>query len=149
MGRRKNTTLPEAPVSIRMSQELQQQLDDCSLKLHMPVTHLMRLCMRIGMEHFKRIDYDEAKCIVETVEQKNKPSFSNIRESAAVSDPSCASSADSKSPSPFSPPTRKTTASTVPLPPPPVLGTLIHDTSLNETPVPYVVEKKRANKRQA
>lgn len=39
----------------------------------MTSTDFMRLCMRIGIEHFKRIDYDTAKCIVDAVEsQKSK-----------------------------------------------------------------------------
>lgn len=54
---------PEGPVSVRMSAELQKQLDFCDDQTGMKVTDLMRLCMRIGMEHFKRINYDTAKCI--------------------------------------------------------------------------------------
>lgn len=72
MGRRPNTTLPEAPVSIRMSPELQSAIDSAALRAKMTSTDFMRLCMRIGVEHFKRIDYDTAKCIVEAVEGQSK-----------------------------------------------------------------------------
>lgn len=69
------TPQPEGPVTIRMSQALQQQLDDCAHLTGMKVTDLMRLCMRIGMEHFRRIDYNEARCIVEAVEKSTSPSL--------------------------------------------------------------------------
>lgn len=72
MGRRPNTTLPEAPVSIRMSPELQSSIDTAAALAKMTSTDFMRLCMRIGIEHFKRIDYDTAKCIVEAVEGQSK-----------------------------------------------------------------------------
>lgn len=63
---------PEGPVTLRMSPELQEQLDHCATKTGMKTTDLMRLCMRIGIEHFRRIEYDTAKCIVEAA--KNNPS---------------------------------------------------------------------------
>jgi hypothetical protein len=72
MGRRPNTTLPEAPVSIRMSPELQSSIDTAAALAKMTSTDFMRLCMRIGIEHFKRIDYNTAKCIVEAVEGQSK-----------------------------------------------------------------------------
>lgn len=70
MGRRPNNTLPDAPVSIRMSAELEAAIDEAAQKAKMTSTDFMRLCMRIGIEHFKRIDYDTAKCIVESVENQ-------------------------------------------------------------------------------
>ena len=65
---------PEGPVTIRLNRSIQQQLDECAEKTGLKVTDLMRLCMRIGLEHFNRIDYDTAKCIVDAVEnQKSSP----------------------------------------------------------------------------
>ena len=67
-------TQPEGPVTIRLNRTIQEQLDACAEKTGLKVTDLMRLCMRIGLEHFSRIDYNTAKCIVDAVEnQKTAP----------------------------------------------------------------------------
>lgn len=58
------------PICVRLNESLIQQLELASRKLDIPASEVMRLCMRIGMEHFKRIDFDTAKCIVEAVEAK-------------------------------------------------------------------------------
>ncbi|MDP1587966.1 MAG: hypothetical protein Q8M07_09500 [Prosthecobacter sp.] len=63
-------------------------LNDAAEKLEMPVSHLMRLCMRIGMEHFKRIDYDTAKCIVEAVEKQTQMSAKKTTPAANAASPS-------------------------------------------------------------
>lgn len=110
---------PEGPVSVRMSYELQNQLDACALKTGMKVTDLMRLCMRIGMEHFRRIDYDTAKCIVQAVETSQP---------CQTPQTTVAFTADSIATAPNPPPTSPTAANIVPLPPPPVVATLLHQT---------------------
>lgn len=61
------------PISIRLTDTMMEQINSAAKKLDIPAREVMRLCMRIGVEHFKRIDYDTAKCIVEAVEsQKSK-----------------------------------------------------------------------------
>ena len=55
-----------------MSPELQSSIDTAAALAKMTSTDFMRLCMRIGIEHFKRIDYNTAKCIVEAVEGQSK-----------------------------------------------------------------------------
>lgn len=48
-------------------------------KMHRSQQDILRLCLAIGLEHLKQIDYDEAKCIVETVEKKrSQPSDAEI-----------------------------------------------------------------------
>lgn len=58
------------PISIRLTDALMDQINSAAKKLDIPAREVMRLCMRIGVEHFKRIDYDTAKCIVESVESQ-------------------------------------------------------------------------------
>lgn len=64
-----------------MSPQLQTAIDEAATLAKMTSTDFMRLCMRIGIEHFKRIDYDTAKCIVEAVEgQTKKPEIHGLNE---------------------------------------------------------------------
>jgi hypothetical protein len=119
---------PEGPVTVRMSPELQAQLDECAHKTGMKTTDLMRLCMRIGMEHFRRIDYDTAKLIVEAVASQNKSSFTSQRAENLVESPACkpsitAKPAASTSTSRSTPPAEEP-VNLVRLPPPPVLASL-------------------------
>lgn len=92
-----------------MSAELQNQLEDCAHKLGMPITHLMRMCMRIGMEHYKRINYDEAKCIVDAVEKT-----AGHTKNPASQTPALNAGSENTSPAQSTPPA---TASAVKLPP--------------------------------
>lgn len=120
---------PEGPVTLRMSPELQEQLDHCAAKTGMKTTDLMRLCMRIGMEHFRRIEYNTAKCIVEAV-AKNESSFTsqraeNLVESPAWKKPFPAHTVASTSP-PHAPASPQANAKIVPLP-------VQHVVGLNET----------------
>lgn len=61
------------PISIRLSDQYQSQLEMAAKRLDLPVSEVMRLCLRIGMEHFSRIDYNTAKCIVDAVENQKAP----------------------------------------------------------------------------
>jgi len=71
MGRKPSDD-PGIPVSLRINDELQKQLDHAARLLQMSTAEVMRLAMRIGLEHFKRIDYDLAKQIVDTVAATGK-----------------------------------------------------------------------------
>lgn len=115
---------PEGPVSVRMSAELQKQLDFCADKTGMKVTDLMRLCMRIGMEHFKRINYDTAKCIVDCVEhhQQPKTNIESLEHRPWLQTRTPASTVDSNMPSPMSAPI--TASATNAKPPPPHVAVL-------------------------
>jgi hypothetical protein len=131
---------PEGPVTVRMSPELQAQLDECAHKTGMKTTDLMRLCMRIGMEHFRRIDYDTAKCIVEAVATQNKSVFTSHRAENLVESPACkppitAKPAVSTWPRRASAPA-PASANTVSLPPQHVVG-------LNETPQSPPITEER------
>lgn len=70
---RPKTTDGGDPVSLRLSDEITNQLKFAAPKLNMSQQDVLRLCLRIGIEHLKRIDYEAAKCIVEAVESKKKP----------------------------------------------------------------------------
>lgn len=109
---------PEVPVSVRMSAELQKQLDFCADQTGMKVTDLMRLCMRIGMEHFKRINYDTAKCIVDCVEhhQTPKTNIETLDDLPWIQTRIPASTADSDMPSRTSAPTTATATNVKPPP---------------------------------
>ena len=71
MGRRKSTELG-TPVSIRISDELQSQLDTAAVRLGIPMHEVMRFACRVGIEHFKRIGYDVPSAVL------NAPSQSPI-----------------------------------------------------------------------
>jgi len=90
------------PISIRLADELMKQINLAADKLDMPAREVMRLCMRIGMEHFKRIDYDTAKCIVEAVEKQHQASAKKTPPPAASAASPGATATPAPSPLPAS-----------------------------------------------
>lgn len=90
------------PISLRLTESIQTQLDEAARKLDLPVSELMRLCFRIGVEHFRRIDYDLASCIVQAGQNKSSfksasdiPAYKDSTQPCAEAVPSIFSSQDS------------------------------------------------------
>jgi len=125
------------PISIRLSEQYQSQLETAAKRLDLPISEVMRLCLRIGMEHFTRIDYDTAKCIVDAVDKaKDLPT-------KTIEGGQCADTAHSENITPTSQPTKQTVANIVQLPPPPVLATLMHESLAAETTKTPPVKEQR------
>lgn len=123
-----------APISIRLADDLKRDLDAAALKLKMDTHQAMRIAMEVGLVHFTRIDHNLADCIVERV----------AREARAAAALSCAASAPSTSTTHTKKPTQTTPANIVPLPPPPVVATLLHDNIAAETTsAPPVTESRK------
>lgn len=62
MGRRKSEEAGQ-PVSIRISPELQTQLEHAAKMLKLSVHDVMRKCMRVGLKHDERIGWDEETAV--------------------------------------------------------------------------------------
>ncbi len=108
------------PICVRLNQQLTDQLEFVGQKLDMPTSEIMRLCMRIGIEHFRRINYDAAQCIVNAVESTQSCPQQNQT--------TAANTAASTSTIPSNPPTSPMAANIVQLPPPLVVANLLHNT---------------------
>lgn len=51
--------------TLRISEDLNAGIANASQKLDSAEQDVIRLCLRIGLEHLKRIKYDLASCVLE------------------------------------------------------------------------------------
>ena len=52
-------------LSLRLSAELDSELAKMSDKVELAKQDVIRLCLRIGLEHLRRVKYDLAACVLE------------------------------------------------------------------------------------
>lgn len=72
MGRKKSDEAG-TPISIRLSAELQAQLEYAAKQLHLSVHDVMRKTMRLGLKHYERIGWDEESAVLGASLQTKAP----------------------------------------------------------------------------
>lgn len=136
------------PIPIALPNELLGEIDAIADNLNLTRAELMRLSMRIGLVEIGSIAEPIAK-IVAREASKLGISFTHFVNEKLLTPTLekknvCASNAPSKSPSLDSPAEKTSTANIVPLPMPPTLKTVIHDSlKVAEAPTPYVITKRK------
>lgn len=71
-----------SPISIRLTEEIQNKLEDTAKRLGLPVSAVMRLCFQIGIEHFRRAGYDIASAVIDaSIGQQTPRSTKNTDQS--------------------------------------------------------------------
>lgn len=50
--------------TVRVTEDLEKELSSVSRILDMPKQEAIRLCLRIGLAHLKRVKYDLAACVL-------------------------------------------------------------------------------------
>lgn len=50
--------------TVRVTEDLEKELSSVSRILDMPKQEAIRLCLRIGLVHLKRVKYDLAACVL-------------------------------------------------------------------------------------
>ena len=53
--------------TVRISKELEKEIENACEKTELSKQELIRLCIKIGIEHLEKIDFDLAKTIVKSV----------------------------------------------------------------------------------
>lgn len=56
-------------LSLRLSAELDSELAKMSDKVELAKQDVIRLCLRIGLAHLRRVKYDLAACVLEKSEK--------------------------------------------------------------------------------
>jgi hypothetical protein len=60
---------PTMSAPLRMPKELMARIKAVAAEMEMSDQEVMRLCLKVGLEHLKRIDYDLAKAVVDAAEK--------------------------------------------------------------------------------
>lgn len=55
--------------TVRVTEDLEKELNSVSRILDMPKQETIRLCLRIGLAHLRRVKYDLAACVLEKSEK--------------------------------------------------------------------------------
>lgn len=52
--------------TVRISQEMEKEIENACEKTELSKQELIRLCIKAGLEHLRKIDFNLAKAIVES-----------------------------------------------------------------------------------
>ena len=134
------------PIPLALPNELLDEIDFIAKKLNLTRAELMRLSMRIGLVEIGSIAEPIAQLVAREA-SKLGISFSDFVKQKLPTlekNNACADNAPLKSPSLPSPAVKTSTANIVPLPMPPMLKTVIHDSlKVAASPTPDVATKRK------
>jgi len=136
------------PIPIALPHDLLQQVDEVQQLTGMSKADIMRLCMRIGLVDLRAAEHDIPGIVKQIADDKgiSFTHFVNEKQPTPTLEKNnaCAVNVPSKSPSLASPAVKTSTANIVPLPMPPMLKTVIHDSlKVAESPTPCVATKRK------